>query len=83
MSECESCKNKKNYPCPNSCGYMGDCDGYEPEPKTHADRIRAMSDEELAKFLWKVWRHEGDFYKSCVDGKLVPFYAWLRQEAEE
>ena len=27
------------------------CDGFKPQPKTNADRIRAMTDEELASLL--------------------------------
>lgn len=44
-------------------------------PKTNADRIRSMSDEELAKFLTKKMyaRIAGD-WKKWLD--------WLRQEAE-
>ena len=51
--------------------------------KTNADRIRAMSDEELAEFLWDVWKHKDPFYKECVDGWLVPFCHWLKQGASE
>ena len=45
-------------------------------PKTNADRIRSMSDEELAKFLTKKMyaRIAGD-WKKWLD--------WLQQEAEE
>ena len=45
-------------------------------PKTNADRIRSMSDEELAKFLTKKMyaRIAGD-WKSWVK--------WLKEEAEE
>ena len=48
------------------------------KPQTNADRIRAMSDEELAEYL---------FIKTCEDG--FPQFTtkndwldWLRQEAE-
>lgn len=67
MSECESCKNKANYPCPNSCGYMGACDGYEPKPLTRADRIRAMTDKELAEFLDRWEMGDIDYSKTFCD----------------
>ena len=42
------CKGTKEVdPCP---GY-DKCERYKPDYKTNADRIRAMSDEELAKIL--------------------------------
>lgn len=61
--------------------------------KTNADHIRAMSDEELAKFLADEIPHgdccdcdlecatfEGDKFKnSCHNA----FYRWLKQPAEE
>lgn len=50
---------------------------------TNADRIRAMTDDELSEFLWDVWRHKDPFYKECVDGWLVPFNRWLKQEASK
>ena len=28
------------------------CDHYKPKPQTNADRIRTMSDEELAEWVW-------------------------------
>jgi hypothetical protein len=62
-------------------------------PDTNADRIRAMSDEELAKFLADEIPHgdcygcdlecatfEGDkFENDCHNA----FYRWLKQPAEE
>ena len=47
-----------------------------------ADLIRAMTDDELAKLLWDVWRHKDPFYKECIDGWAVPFCHWLKQEGE-
>ena len=45
-----------NYPCSPVCALFGDCVvAFEAQKKenvrTNADRIRAMSDEELAEFL--------------------------------
>ena len=86
----------KPYPCVY-CTEDGYCKKYSDEQVTswcvqspckdekpsNADRIRGMSDEELAEFLWDVWKNKDPFYKECVDGWLVPFFHWLKQEAEE
>ena len=61
----------------------------EGKPKTNADRIRSMSDEELAS-LFGVWVADCDnndvpckeycsYYKSCGDAWL----AWLKDEVSE
>ena len=47
-----------------------------PQPSTNADRIRKMSDDELAKFL--ATKFNDDFY-GCPDLILQ----WLQQPAEE
>ena len=63
------------------------------KPQTHADRIRAMSDEELAKWLLEVMKHkvacfgEGAFkYTPCrnVEHDCVKCgVEWLKQPVEE
>ena len=73
MSKCETCARKQY-------GYL--CDGciHDPdnkdlyEPMTNADRIRAMSDEELAEFLSKT------FCNGYGGQQLIE---WLQQSAEE
>lgn len=84
MSECESCKNKKDWPCPNTCGYMGTCDGWEPNPITNYDRLRTMSMEKLADLV------TGDMCELLCGAPLVcegqckqKMLDWLRQEAAE
>ena len=76
----------------DSCGYeicmMEDCCDYEEGVMTNADRIRAMSDEELAKYLdtltwkepaWDRWFNE-EFCKKCkplvgeYEGKTIEFH---------
>ena len=69
------------------------CNGSGVKPQTNADRIRAMSDEELAKWLLDVMRHnvdcfgEGAFeYSPCrnVEHDCVKCgVAWLQQHVEE
>jgi hypothetical protein len=70
---------------------MGDCDGWEQKPITNADRIRDMTDEELADFLCV-----GDCYycpagdevrKKCKwdNGRqrYTGLIEWLKQEADD
>lgn len=59
------------------CIFSHDC--FEPEediPATNADRIRAMSDEELAGFLAVI---AGD----KIGGTAKYWLQWLQQPAEE
>ena len=46
--------------------------------KTNADRIRAMSDEELATWLCDVAG-----WLPAFEGRVHPILEWLRQEATE
>lgn len=84
-----------NYPCSSACPLYGDCiASFSQEVKrrvrTNADRIRAMSDEELAEFLSDF----KDCAKDCLVGKGVKdcsgicatsetLRMWLQQPAEE
>ncbi len=47
-------------------------------PKTNADRIRAMPDAELAEFLQDVAMQGG----IELGGRPITWFDWLRQEAE-
>jgi hypothetical protein len=52
---------------------------YEPKPITNADRIRAMSDEELSEFLDDVRDDWGcSYYPHFVEDWLD----WLKQESK-
>ena len=87
------CKNCNNYRCdwcekvvdspdpnmPRTCQYFWE--------RTNADRIRAMSDEELARFLAEnEW--ECETYNDCAkcprmtDDGCVSLSKWLKQPAE-
>ena len=58
------------------------------KPQTNADRVRAMTDEELAEWIVSVQQDIVDYY-SCkkhvpelpVESKI--WLDWLKQEAEE
>ena len=70
----------------------GECDGECGRKQTNADRIRAMSDEELAEFLaeertapsctakcHKDYEIYGELRTFCSDC----WFEWLKQEAEK
>ena len=72
---CPKCGNLISYNSYFGAYYCSVCGEYFQEiKKTNADKIRAMSDEELAKLLcctgWKMFK-----YKECLE--------WLKQPAEE
>lgn len=82
MSNCSDCKNNGTQICSVCCSYQGCPDRWEAKPKTNADRIRNMEDEELAKTLSGEeiypWCKESCKYINCYDCVL----AWLKQEAD-
>ena len=58
----------------------------EDNTKTNADRIRAMSDEELAEMLWKTGRNYRAVCADPVvdhDEQYAELVKWLQQPAEE
>lgn len=62
------------------------CKDYNRPPMTNADRIRAMSDEELAKMLWKTGRN----YRAICADPVVDYrehsaelLEWLKQPVKE
>ena len=62
----------------------GNCKGYIP--MTNADRIRAMSDEELENFLDTIYDFFEDGGGKIVDGNVIypgNMLDWLQQPAEE
>lgn len=86
-----------NYPCSPVCALFGDCVvAFEAQKKenvrTNADRIRAMSDEELAKYLLDV--EQGNFTIDCCNDRFCDTQncchdcteaaiKWLKQPVEE
>lgn len=88
--KCKLCKNREEM-CNDSMAMRNLCkrNGFDAfSPVTNADRIRAMSDEELAEFLWSIGSSplNGNVY---LNGKLIFFTGngngwlnWLKQEVE-
>ena len=71
------CDNCNRYPCADDDHKMRyRCPGFlaKPKPITNADRIRNMSDEELANLLMTV-NHVMYMPQRLLD--------WLKQEAED
>lgn len=73
-------------------GFIPDDDCPQPQPITNADRIRAMSDEELAEYLsWVALEgcngavsSRGVWTKAeIVGGVIVPWIEWLKQETSD
>lgn len=62
------------------CEDANGCESYEPirKPQTNADRIRAMSDEEIEKWFW--WMHKEMML--YTDSRHF-LHDWLKQEATE
>lgn len=55
------------------------CRDFEKKPQTNADRIRAMTDEELAEYLDGVCH---DLWQMFVKDPKKMWLDWLKQEAE-
>lgn len=79
---CHTCKKDANK-CDvwHHCG--SDCPGHDEKVKTNADRIRSMTDEELAAFLCKVkadyqWVDQ-NFPREDESGE---WEIWLQSEVE-
>lgn len=90
MMDCVNCKHvgrpTYKYPCSECKG----CRKHEPvEIRTNGDRIRAMSDEELAEFLSRVKKPCGYCQLSAVAGACTETLCddameeWLKQPVEE
>lgn len=65
------------------CG--SDCPEHESRIKTNADRIRSMSDEELAEFLCDISKCESGYcpaYDTCMETEHGTMKKWLQSEAE-
>ena len=95
MMKCENCTKYDD--CRTGSGLTWPCGAYVPQSVTNADRIRVMSDEELADIFLRA-----DFCKCCEHNKdgvcnyicaypNIPLYdgciqaalTWMKQPAEE
>ena len=81
--DCRTCKTD----CARADGNYGYtfCDKYTHPPMTNADRIRAMSDEELVEFIKNI-KVRAAFCKAVKDNDAFEALCsaeWLQQPAEE
>ena len=76
MILCTSCKHDDNCTEVRLAQMWGLCEYYSP--RTNADRIRAMSDEELAEWIVS---HDNKC-KECGTLSKDGYIDWLRQPAE-
>ena len=76
---CDKCKNEDDISLCSRCE-----DGSEYIKRTNADRIRSMSDEELAEFLCKV---KSDYqwleHEFPSEEESEEWVEWLQSEVEE
>ena len=70
MSKCKTCKKYDD--CRSGSGLTWPCGAYVPAQTTNADRIRAMTDEDLAVLIAKEIVHVP------LSGFYVAKSAWLR-----
>ena len=86
MTDCRICKhNYKPLSCEPKCNRM--CDGKSDfEPISNADRIRAMSDEELAEWLAGIDHYWNDgecivrFGDTHIEDSKYSILDWLQSE---
>ena len=93
--ECKNCVHKSDFKSAECGGCMvsyydgeqiGLPSNFEQKPQTNADRIRAMSDEELAQWLclnYGCTKCPGQELCTINDGKHNGLTKWLKQPAEE
>ena len=77
MAKCENCKKYDD--CRNGSGLVWPCGAYRPKIVTNADRIRSMTDEELANLLSTAW-NKADYEDDDYD---PAWLKWLRMPAEQ
>ena len=80
MMKCENCTKYDD--CRIGSGLIWPCGAYHPKTVTNADRIRAMSNEELLDFMKK---SVANAYM-CKIMRTEPMFLtleWLQQPAEE
>lgn len=82
------CDNCEKYPCDdNAIKLMKYCPVYSPKPKpqTNADRIRAMTDEELAEYMCRPQRvcPVDDCEECYADNCRKCILEWLKKEVED
>lgn len=78
-----NCKTCSGPCCLKGSNHEGDCEGYKP--MSHYERIKAMSIEEMTRWLAKICDclHCPGFYGTCYARCEEYWLDWLRQEVKE
>lgn len=87
MADCRTCKRTDVKCCP-TCGRGDDCNIYHKcgedcighKPMTNADRIRSMTDEELAKVIMCPYDRDDRDERDCKEGCWKCCLKWLKSE---
>ena len=83
MPRCEMCGEWPDCPWKTDPEIM--CGEFHPKPITNADRIRSMTDEELAELFWI--RADCELCPNkelhCSDDCKKHWLDWLKEEAKE
>ena len=86
--KCDNCK--KHDDCASGSGLVWPCGAYAPKVVTNAEKIRSMTDQELAVFLSRDLKEPCDYCQLAVfEGACTEtlcddaMMKWLRQPAEE
>lgn len=77
---CEGCK--KYHDCKDGSGLTWPCGAYRPKNVTNSDTIRAMSDEELARFLVEVENRRSATGGGAIWRDAAHVLDWLRRPAK-
>lgn len=81
--KCENCTKYDD--CRAGAGLTWPCGAYQPKTVTNADRIRQMTDKELAEFIEKC--EDAGYNDSSIardkNDQLMDMLDWLKQPAEE
>lgn len=78
--KCDNCK--KHDDCASGSGLVWPCGAYAPKIITNADRIRGMSDEELANILTYYSNNGGWITETGRQICYERIIEWLQQPAE-
>lgn len=78
--KCDNCE--KHDDCATGSGLVWPCGAYAPKVVTNGDRIRAMSDEELAKLLAEIEYRRSGFGGGAKWKDSAHALIWLQLPAE-
>ena len=78
-AKCRKCRNNGKAICNRCDMYYDEFDPIDKPKQTNADRIRAMTDEELAEYLDGVCH---DLWQMFVKDPQKMWLDWLKEEAK-